>query len=263
MNTAFTEVKGGYAVPATRREAARLATHNEILETGRRLLADGGRASVTLRAVATEIGMTAPGIYRYFASYEDLLGALTDSVAGELADALETARDALPTGDVEGRIVAVCRGFREWAVSHHREYELLFGLPSSPPGQLPEPVAKNNGARIAGAFFGCFVDLWRTVRFPVPAPEEVRPELARELTAFIDLHALPIGPDLPIGVLRLFLDCWVRLYGLVTLEVFGHLRFALADVHPLFEATLREMAERLGFSLDDAGPTSDPLPEVS
>jgi hypothetical protein len=31
---------------------------------------------------------------------------------------------------------------------------------------------------------------------------------------------------------------WIRLYGLVALEVFGHLRWAVTDVEPLFEAEL-------------------------
>lgn len=244
---------------ATRREAARLATHNEILDTARRLLAEGGRANVTLRAVAAEIGMTAPGIYRYFASHDELLAALTDAIAGELADALEAARDTRQPPDAEARITAVCRGFRHWAVTHQREYELLFGLPSSPPGELPMPIAVRNGPRISGVFFGCFVEVWRKLHFPVRAPEDLRPELIAELSEFVG----PVDRDIPIGVVRLFVDCWVRLYGMVTLEVFGHMRFALRDVRPLFEATLHEMGAALGFSVAEVdGSSSATRPEV-
>jgi hypothetical protein len=46
----------------------------------------------------------------------------------------------------------------------------------------------------------------------------------------------------------------VRRYGLVALEVFGHLRFAAGDAGPLFEETLREFAEALGASDAYRGP---------
>jgi hypothetical protein len=47
-------------------------------------------------------------------------------------------------------------------------------------------------------------------------------------------------------VLQVFLSCWIRLYGLVCMEVFGHLKFALDDAEPMFEAELRGLAELLG-----------------
>ena len=43
-----------------------------------------------------------------------------------------------------------------------------------------------------------------------------------------------------------FLRCWVRLYGMVSLEVFGHLGFALDDAAPMFEITLSELAGLVG-----------------
>ena len=44
----------------------------------------------------------------------------------------------------------------------------------------------------------------------------------------------------------IFLRCWVRLYGMVSLEVFGHLHFALDDPAALFDYTLAELAALLG-----------------
>ena len=48
-----------------------------------------------------------------------------------------------------------------------------------------------------------------------------------------------------MGALLTFLRCWVRLYGIVSMEVFGHLHFALDDAEPIFEITLAEMARDL------------------
>ena len=50
---------------------------------------------------------------------------------------------------------------------------------------------------------------------------------------------------LPLGVMQVFLSCWIRLYGMVCMEIFGHLKFALADAEPMFEAELHALAEVL------------------
>ena len=44
----------------------------------------------------------------------------------------------------------------------------------------------------------------------------------------------------------MFLRCRVRLYGMVSLEVFGHLGFALDDPSAMFDYTLAELQELLG-----------------
>lgn len=51
--------------PLSRRERARAATAEELVSTARRLLVAHGPAAVILRAIAREMGMTAPGLYRY------------------------------------------------------------------------------------------------------------------------------------------------------------------------------------------------------
>ena len=50
---------------------------------------------------------------------------------------------------------------------------------------------------------------------------------------------------LPLGALAAYLSGWVRLYGGVTIEVFGHLGFALDDPEPMFEAMLADMRRQL------------------
>lgn len=46
----------------TRRERLRAATVDEIMRTARRLLVDEGQAAISLRAIAREMGMTAPAL---------------------------------------------------------------------------------------------------------------------------------------------------------------------------------------------------------
>ena len=71
---------------ASRRDRVRAATAQEIKQTARRLLVDQGTEAVTLRAIAREIGMTAPALYRYFGSHEELLRSVVGDIFTELAD---------------------------------------------------------------------------------------------------------------------------------------------------------------------------------
>lgn len=43
-----------------------------------------------------------------------------------------------------------------------------------------------------------------------------------------------------------FLRCWTVLYGAVSMEVFGHMSFALQDAAPMFEMTLGDLASLVG-----------------
>ena len=49
---------------------------------------------MTLRAIAREIGMTAPGLYRYFGSHEDLLRHVVGDIFTELGADIDRAIDA-------------------------------------------------------------------------------------------------------------------------------------------------------------------------
>ena len=80
----------------TRRERLRTATVAEIKDLARRLLVTGGPTAISLRAIAREMGMTAPAIYRYFPSLDALVVELTEDLYDELRESIEAARDGCP-----------------------------------------------------------------------------------------------------------------------------------------------------------------------
>ncbi|HEY6276068.1 MAG TPA: helix-turn-helix domain-containing protein, partial [Streptosporangiaceae bacterium] len=57
----------------SRRDRVRAATADEIKQTARRILMAEGPDGVSLRAIAREMGMTAPALYRYFGSHDELI----------------------------------------------------------------------------------------------------------------------------------------------------------------------------------------------
>jgi AcrR family transcriptional regulator len=232
----------------------------EIKDTARRILVAEGVDGLSLRAIAREMGMTAPALYRYFPSREDLVVHLIADLYGELAEAMAAARDAQGPEDTPGRLSAACRAFRQWAVGHPREFALLFGspIPGLEAGRRggEVTVAHEAGDRFGGIFAELVARIYVTRPFAVPAEADIDPLLRQELAEWCTSFPVP----LPIGVAKVFLSCWIRLYGTVAMEVFGHLKFAVADAEPVFEAELRDLAGKLGVGADYRPPTPRPAP---
>jgi len=80
--------------PPSRRDRLRAATIEEIIQTARQLLVNDGPEAVSLRAIAREMGMTAPGLYRYFGSYEELHRHLCAGIFTELGADIHRAIEA-------------------------------------------------------------------------------------------------------------------------------------------------------------------------
>ncbi|CNE20878.1 TetR family transcriptional regulator [Mycobacterium tuberculosis] len=230
----------------TRRDRLRAATVREITETARRILVEEGPEAVTLRAIARDMGMTAPALYRYFGSHGELLRHLVGELFNELTEELLAALKQVPEGDMSGKFLTASRGFRTWAHAHSREYSLLFGAPVRGIDEREQADFAEECARQFGwTFMNLFLELWRESPFRIPADDEITPRLREQLRRYRDDV---LGVDLPLGVIQQFLKCWIRLQGGVSLEVFGHLEFALADAAPMFELMLAEVADDLGLT---------------
>lgn len=248
----------------------RAATSQEIIQVARRLLVTEGRSAMSLRAIAREMGMTAPALYRYYPSLEDLARHVVADIFTELVTAIEAdvaeagaaaelttaapagkgssgAGPAGPPVDRAGvtasELIAACRAFRSWAIGHPAEFGLIFGSPLPGVSAHDDPVSEC-GHAFGGIFLRLITRLWRTTSFDAPADDQLDPRLAPQLARYRDL----LGSDLPLGVLQVFLRCWVLLYGTVSLEVFGHIKFALDDAEAMFELMLGDLASMIGLN---------------
>jgi AcrR family transcriptional regulator len=233
----------------------RAATMEEITTTARRLLVEQGPDAASLRAIAREMGMTAPGLYRYYSSREQLLRHVVASMFRELAGDIRGAIEAADPKPASGfasdssrrthlamKLVAACREFRRWALNHKDEFALLFGVPVPGLDDGRFDIAEQCALEFAGTFYVLFLELWNASRFPVAADADIDPVLRRQLGRFGE----KLGINAPDGAILVFLRCWTLLYGAVSMEVFGHLGFALDDPAPMFELTLGDLAGLVG-----------------
>jgi AcrR family transcriptional regulator len=237
-----------------RRDRLRAATTQEIIETARRLLVTAGPEGASLRAIAREMGMTAPALYRYFGSHEELLRHVVGSIFLDLADyvrgAIHKAATDAPADARSDEVMALklttgCRAFRAWTLEHVPEFSLVFGSPLPGLEVLREINADPTidcGYQFGQIFLDLYGELYHRFPFGVPADEDIQPSLREQLARYRTM----VGSDLPLGAMQTFLRCWVRLYGAVSLEAFGHLKFALDDPSPMFELMLADLASMLG-----------------
>lgn len=221
------------------------------------LLVSSGVDAVTLRAVARVLGVTAPALYRYVDSREQLLAELAVYVQRDAVDAIGRARDAAPP-DPGARMMAAARGFRAWALAHPVEFGVAFGQPadagvslapeqpldSAPrvPLRMPVDAAEAPaGVRFAAVFAGIYAEMWAATPLQVRPDHQIERDFGRRLERYRQAVGLD---DLPLDAVRQFLGGWVRIFGMVAIEVFGHLRFVLDDAEPLFEAELADLLGR-------------------
>nr|WP_042194849.1 TetR/AcrR family transcriptional regulator [Kibdelosporangium sp. MJ126-NF4] len=231
----------------SRRARLRQATLAEIHGAVRTLLVEQGPTAVTINAVARQVGMSGPALYHYYASHDELVGAVTADFFRELTAAMEQACEARADAPVGERILAACRVMRAWAVVHPAEFGWIFASPIAPLNRRPDSPRNQAGQRFEQVLLDLTVELWQTRPFPVPDLANLAEPLHEQLTAY----SASIDGRLPPGAAHVFLSCWIRLYGLLCMEVLHQLDFAYTDMEPVFEECLRDLTHALGLDGPD------------
>ena len=227
-------------VVLTRRERQRQATLEEIVAVSRGLLSEPG--GLSLRAVAQQMGITAPALYRYVDNYQDLVELIATAIDTETASMMADARDRYPDDDPAAQIIATSIAFRRWALTNRGEFGLVFANPLASRDN-PE---KMRDEQVGLVFHYLFVALWQKYQFPVPSLDQIDPAVVATFDdPFIPAKVDDI-PEHARGLLWIFMQSWVALYGTVTLEVFGHCDPRVIESGALFYSMLTQQSEVLG-----------------
>ena len=122
------------------------------MEAATRLVDANGAEAVTLRAVAREVGISAPSIYDHFDDRDQILNAVIQRCFAELTADITTARDGV-TDDPVDRLSAGCDAYLRFAERQPQRYALLFRRPN------PRDEAAYGAQDDAGAVaFGTLVE---------------------------------------------------------------------------------------------------------
>jgi len=194
----------------------RAATIEEIKSTALALMRREHTIDVTFADIARDMGMTAPGLYRYFASRDDLLTALIADTYDDVAERLAAVTATVTGIDPGRRLIAVSQSYREWAVAFPERLALLFGLPLAG-YQAPEDGPTTEAAERAMANFHAVVE------------EAQRAGTLRPPLMAVTGPAVPDTPtkghglkEIPPETVASMCNAWAALHGFVTLEAWGN-----------------------------------------
>ena len=97
-----------------------LAAATELLER------TGSEEAVTLRAVARQVGISAPSIYSHFTDREAIVDAIIDEAFADFNAAIRDASDAAMAAGPLARLRAGCAAYLRFAAERPNRYQLLF-----------------------------------------------------------------------------------------------------------------------------------------
>ncbi|CAL9309654.1 MULTISPECIES: TetR/AcrR family transcriptional regulator [unclassified Streptomyces] len=211
----------------TPRERYRAQLRAEIKQRAWEQIAAAGAAGLSLNAIAKQMGMSGPALYRYFASRDELITELIRDAYRSLAGTLRTA--AASGADLAG----LGHALRAWALDDPQRYFLIYGTP------VPGYHAPDDITMIASEIMDALLDAARATADSAPAAVQ-----DTSLESHLAEHRQWAGdhPASPTA-LRLALHFWTRLHGALSLELAGHFTGMGFDPDELYENELRHLTQ--------------------
>jgi AcrR family transcriptional regulator len=209
------------------RHRYRTQVRDEIKRAALRQLAEGGSDALSINAIAKELGVSGPALYRYFNGRDELLTELVVDAYDDLGDAVGLAAARTRGRSARDRLRALARAYREWALAHPHRYGLLFAEPI--------PGYDAHAQRLVAASQRAMNVLVGVLDVEdAGAPSAA---LARELKRWARTRG--IGASAPVALRAV--QVWTRLHGFVSLEIGGNFTSMQLDPDKLFRAELERL----------------------
>lgn len=203
-----------------------------IKEAAWNLISKDGASSLSLRAIARELQITAPAIYNYFPNRDALVTTLIIDAFTSFGDSQLEANNAVPKEDIPARMHAIGRSYRQWALKHPQHYQLIFGTPI--PGYImPREQIMPSGARSLRALVSIIDELRSKNKLNVQGLPEIKPVGNIEFAVWQQY-----GGRVDILCVSVAILIWSRVHGLVSLELGGHFPPFGAGPEALYEYEL-------------------------
>ncbi|MFI1483002.1 TetR/AcrR family transcriptional regulator [Streptomyces sp. NPDC020747] len=208
----------------TPRERYRTQVRTEIKERAWEQIATAGATALSLNAIAKQLGMSGPALYRYFAGRDELITELIRDAYSSLAETLKAAAES------GADLTALAHALREWALADPHRYFLVYGTP------VPGYHAPDDVTGIAQDIMATLLDACAALPSDRPAtPFDTHLESHRQWAA---------GHPAPPAVLHRGLALWTRLHGVLSLELAGHFTGMGFDPALLYAAELDDLLSR-------------------
>ncbi|MFJ5551858.1 TetR/AcrR family transcriptional regulator [Streptomyces sp. NPDC093225] len=191
----------------TPRERYRTQVREEVKQRAWEQIATAGASALSLNAIAKQIGMSGPALYRYFANRDELISELIRDAYRSLADTFHARAEAgADLGDL-------AHALRAWALADPQRYLLVYGTP------VPGYQAPEDTTRITAEIMAVLLDACAAEEPPAGPPSPLEAHLEAHLAEHRDWAPQHPGPA---STLHRALIFWTRLHGLLSLELSGH-----------------------------------------
>jgi hypothetical protein len=171
-----------------------------------------------------------------------LITALIEDAFTQMADTLEAAGDSPALTTSAERFAAVANAYRDWALNHPIDFQLIYGNPIpdySQPTGVTYPPARRSFLVTAGIFAVAIengeIDLPLEYRDLPPPLEQSLLDLTQ-----VDDH------DLPLPALYLAATAWAKVHGHIMLELFNLIQPVIADVDEFFQYEVQNFVRNVG-----------------
>ena len=226
----------------TRREKILDITREEIKDTARQLMAKKGTGGLSVRAIARQMGMTAPALYHYYDSLNDLITALIQDAFTALAETIEMAASDPLLKTTAERLSAVAAAYRQWALQHATDFQLIYGNPI-PNYKQPTDITYPPARRSFLVTANLFADGIERGEIDLPvAYGDLPPAVEQSLIKLTNVE----GHNLPLPALYLAAVSWTKIHGHVMLELFNLIQPVIADVESFFQYETEIFLEHTG-----------------
>ena len=207
-------------------------------------MAGNGTAAISLSAIARVLGVSQPALYRYYASRDDLVTALIVDAFNDLADTLAAADQDIPSEDYPRRLLAVLLTYREWALAHPVDFQLIYGNPI-PGYQAPYEVT----APAAGRTFAVILNiLGQAYAAGLLRPAESHFRAAEALNLYLPPQEVRQEAPLPAVIVYIGVMGWYHIHGMITLELFHHVQTMIADTGTFYRHEVEELMRSFGLT---------------
>jgi AcrR family transcriptional regulator len=183
----------------------------EVKTVALRQLEAGGPTTISVNAIARELGVSGPALYRYFSSRDELLAELIADAYLDLAEALRSAVAKTRTEAASVRLRSFGQAYRDWALQQPHRYRLLFRAPV--PGYDPYTQRL-----VAAAHLSMDVLLDLVQELPASRQPPGTGPLDSQLRDWLDQRN---RADVTPAAAHRAVSIWARMHGLVSLEVEG------------------------------------------
>ena len=222
-----------------RRERLQQMTKEEIKQAAWKQIHTGGASSMSLRGIAASLGLSAPALYRYFPSKQELVTALVLDAFESLKFALDETEQRCEALAWQNRLRELGKAYRKWALDQPAAFRLIFGEPINGYDAPWDRTMRTAGASLT-ALIHTIEDAHTSGDLQVPIEPAASPGLCVALQAWSDaIHH--VHPD----ILYLAFTIATRVQGLMMVELGHQLPPFFANGDDLFARELERIVKSL------------------